>query len=254
MEFTTLADHPELADAAFGIPYAASDGTFMQGNLAAALVRRARLARRWPEYQVVGLEKGRPIVRAVSVPFSTQRDGRVRYPDGGWDQVAIWAAEDAMDGVSVDTVCALEIAVRPGLRGKGYSRAALAALRENARRLGFTSLVAPVRPPGKSAVPFVPIDTYVLQRRHDGLAEDWWLRVHERAGGVIAGIARCSGTVQADLEQWRAWTGLPFDADGEVAVPGGLVPVQVSVARNVGVYVEPNVWYDHLGGLAVVGR
>lgn len=168
MEFVTLAERPDLFEAAFRIPYAEGDGAFMQGNVASLLVRAPRLAQRWPEHQLVGLEGKDAVVRAVSVPFSTQRDGRVRHPDGGWDQVAIWAAEDAMDGAPVDTACALEIAVQPGLRGKGYSVAALVALRENMRRLAFRSLVAPVRPPCKASVPFMPIDAYVLRRRATG--------------------------------------------------------------------------------------
>lgn len=51
--------------------------------------------------------------------------------------------------------------------------------------------------------------------------------------------------VQAPLPQWRTWTGLPFDADGEVLVPGALAPVWVSIRMNIAVYVEPNVWVLH---------
>jgi len=47
------------------------------------------------------------------------------------------------------------------------------------------------------------------------------------------------------LEQWREWTGLPFDADGAVDLPQALAPVHVSLAEDVAVYVEPNVWVHH---------
>jgi hypothetical protein len=38
---------------------------------------------------------------------------------------------------------------------------------------------------------------------------------------------------------------LPFDQDGTVVIPGGLVPVLVSITQDIGVYVEPNVWVRH---------
>lgn len=84
-----------------------------------------------------------------------------------------------------------------------------------------------------------------MRSRSDGLPLDRWLRVHVRAGGQIVGIASCSATVQAPLSQWRRWTGLPFDQDGAVVIPGGLVPVLVSITHDIGVYVEPNVWVRH---------
>jgi GNAT superfamily N-acetyltransferase len=246
VEVLTLAARPDLSDDAFDIPYAEGDGSaFMQGNMVATLTGSRRLAERWAEHVLVLVDDNRVVARAVSVPFSSSRDDRSAFPDGGWDQVAIWAAEDAIDRALGDVVCALEIAVDPTLRGQGLSVAAIQALKANVARLGFTRLVAPARPPGKSEHPFEPIDTYVLRRRPDGSAEDWWLRVHERAGGQFTSIARCSGTVQADLATWRRWTGLPFDTSGEVAVPGGLVPVMVSVDHNIGIYVEPNVWFDY---------
>ena len=52
-------------------------------------------------------------------------------------------------------------------------------------------------------------------------------------------------TITGSLEQWRGWTGLPFDRSGDVVVTGGLVPVHVSVEHDHAVYVEPNVWMHH---------
>lgn len=245
MQTFSLAIRPELFDEAFGIPYDVNDGSFMQGNMVALLTRATRLARQWSEHILVLVDDGRVVARVVSVPFSSTRDDRSAFPAGGWDQVAIWAAEDALDDAPVDTVCALEIAVDPSFRGGGISGLALAALRRNVVDLGLNRLIAPVRPPGKSAFPFESMSAYVNRRRADGSLDDWWLRVHERAGGTMIGVAPCSGTVQAPLAAWREWTGMPFDTDGDVVVPGGLVPVHVSTNHGIGVYVEPNVWFDH---------
>ena len=38
---------------------------------------------------------------------------------------------------------------------------------------------------------------------------------------------------------------LAFDRDGDVVVPGALVPVHCDTAHDHAVYVEPNVWVRH---------
>ena len=40
-------------------------------------------------------------------------------------------------------------------------------------------------------------------------------------------------------------TGLPFDTEGDIDVPGALVPVRCEPERGYAVYVEPNVWMRH---------
>ncbi len=240
----TLAERPDLASATYAIPYPPGSPAFMAGNLASLLVRGARVVRRWPHLVVALLEGGRPVGRGIAVPYSSARGGPPGLP-AGWDEAAVWAAEDALDGVACDTACALEIAVDPGCAGRGLSAVVLDALRAAVRAAGLASLLVPLRPPDKAAEPLVPMSDYAARVRSDGLPADRWLRTHVRAGGRVEGVAWCSSTVQAPLERWRAWTGLPFDRDGEVVVPGALAPVVASVARNAAVYVEPNVWVRH---------
>jgi GNAT superfamily N-acetyltransferase len=179
------------------------------------------------------------------VPFAADPDERELYPAGGWDQIAIWAAEDALDSAAVDTVCALEVAVHPDHRRSGLSGIAVDALKDNTRARGFTRLIAPVRPPDKANEPTIPMRTYLARTRADGLPTDAWLRVHVRHGGQIITVAPCSSTVQAPLSQWRQWTNLPFDRDGQIIVPGALAPVLVSTLLDIAVYIEPNVWVLH---------
>jgi hypothetical protein len=52
-------------------------------------------------------------------------------------------------------------------------------------------------------------------------------------------------TVTGTLAQWREWTGLAFDAPGEVLVPGALLPLHCEPGHDFAVYVEPNVWVHH---------
>jgi len=86
---------------------------------------------------------------------------------------------------------------------------------------------------------------YAFLARDDGLPVDPWLRVHVRAGGEIVAVAPCSMTITGTLDQWRAWTGLPFDETGPVVVPYALTPVLCDVAHDHAAYIEPNVWVRH---------
>ncbi len=66
-----------------------------------------------------------------------------------------------------------------------------------------------------------------------------------RLGARIVKVAPCSMVIAGSLAEWRSWTGLAFDRDGEMLLAGALSPVQVSLAQDYAVYVEPNVWMEH---------
>lgn len=243
--WVTLAERPDLYEAAVLIDGEANSSGFTQHDAIGYLANAARLRDLWPDYFLVLIDEDRVQARAVSIPFSRESPGREELPSNGWDGAVMWAIEDHVDGVTASSACALEINVDPSLRGKGISTAAVMAVRDNARRRGLAELVAPVRPPDKADEPWLPMAEYAARTRPDGLPEDRWLRVHVRAGGVIAGIAPFSMTVHGTLSEWREWTGLPFEDDGLVEVAGGLVPVSVSQQLGVATYVEPNVWVRH---------
>ncbi|MFB7548107.1 N-acetyltransferase [Streptomyces sp. NPDC056154] len=244
LTITTLAARPELAGAAGRMPD--SWPGFVLEDLV-GWANYPRIAVDFPEYVLVATdEDGAVVARAYSVPFALRAPGREGLPEGGWDQVLLWAFSDLRHGRTPDTVSAIEIAVADGRQGEGISARMVAAMRENAGRLGFADLVAPVRPSAKHLDASAPMEEYARRTRaEDGLPYDPWLRVHVRAGGVIEAVAPVSMTVVGSLTRWRSWTGLPFDEDGPVEVPGALVPVQCSVAHGYAVYVEPNVWVRH---------
>jgi GNAT superfamily N-acetyltransferase len=206
-----------------------------------------RIVAELPEYVLVATDPdGQVVGRAFSVPFLMSAEGRGGLPEGGWDQVMLWAFSDLRHGRTPDTVSAIEITVAEDRQGQGISGRMLAALRENVRRLGFRELVAPVRPSAKSGEPYALIEEYAHRTRAaDGLPYDPWQRVHVRAGGVVESVAPASMTVSGSLKQWREWTGLPFEESGPVEVPGALVPVHCEAERGYAVYVEPNVWVRH---------
>ena len=242
---TTCAERPELIGRLDGLdslwpPFMTHD------PLGEALL--GRVPHEFPQYCVVATHEGRVVARGLSVPFDAGSPDREETPARGWDGVLVWSFQDRHEGRSPTVASALEITVDRGHLGRGLSHRMLAALRDAAGRQGHGTLLAPVRPTEKHLRPRMPMDAYVRERRGDGLPADPWLRVHVRAGGVVEKIAPASMTIGGSLADWRRWTGLPFDRDGEVEVPGALVPVHCDTARDHAVYVEPNVWVRHRTG------
>jgi hypothetical protein len=195
------------------------------------------------DYILVGQdEAGDVVAQAFSAPF-VNIGGELF--DDGWDGVLRRAIRTRLMGDKPDTISAVEISIKPGLQGTGLSAKMLAAMRANAARLGFTELLAPVRPNGKQD-PDVPMSEYAYRVREDGLPVDPWLRVHVRAGGRIEKVAPRSMVIPGTLTEWREWTGLPFDKPGPVHVPKALTPVMCDPEHDYAVYVEPNVWVRHV--------
>jgi GNAT superfamily N-acetyltransferase len=239
---TTLAERPSLLPRIYEI--AETWPAFIPHDpVGEALL--SRVAEDFPRYCVVATDGDRVVARGLSVPFNTDLDGREETPDKGWDQVLVWAFRDRHHGHSPTAVSALEITVDTEYVGRGLSYGMLAALRDAAGRQGHNALLAPVRPTAKHLEPRIAMTDYVRRQRDDGLPTDPWLRVHVKAGGSIRKIASASMTVSGSLAQWRQWTGLPFNSDGDIDVPGALVPVHCDTARDQAVYVEPNVWIRH---------
>ncbi|MEU2662100.1 N-acetyltransferase [Micromonospora sp. DT46] len=200
---------------------------------------------RYPEHQLVVVESDDKVVaRAAGVPFAWDGDP-ASLPDTGWDAVLGMSMLDTSAGRDLTALCALEIAVVPGMQARNMSGRVLAAVKDNARRHGYRDVVGPVRPSGKHAEPHEPMPGYAARTRDDGLPADPWLRVHVRAGGQVLQVCPASMTISGSLAQWRDWTGLPFDTSGPVVVPGALTPVAVNVDHDHAVYVEPNVWVRH---------
>jgi hypothetical protein len=234
----TLQERPDLADAAFPDTWP----EFMYHDAVADGLYGAMIAA-FPQFSLVGLAgDGEPVAKAVTLPFTGRLDA---LPDNGYDAIILGAAADRATGRTGTLVGAVEVTVQVDRRGTGLSGLMLDAVRRNARRLGFDDVVVALRPNRKHLHPHLPLHAYVRQVRDDGLPIDPWLRTHVRAGGRIVGVAPRSMTITGALAEWRAWTGLPFDTDGEVLVPQALTPVRCDLSADLAVYIEPNVWIHH---------
>jgi hypothetical protein len=244
LTISVLADRPDLAEPMWDMP--SSWPEFMRNDPIGGLYY-GNVERRFADYVLVAQEDdGEVVACGYSVPFALDGDAD-ELPDNGWDFVIRSGLLASIRGQRPNAVSAVEIAVQPDRQGSDLSGQLLAAMRDNAAQMGFAELVAPVRPNGKHDVD-EPMPTYAARVRDDGLPVDPWLRVHVRAGGRIAKVAPRSMVVPGTLEEWRSWTGLPFDTTGPVAVPKALTPVHCDVEHGTAVYVEPNVWVVHRTG------
>lgn len=201
---------------------------------------------RWTDRVLLAVDDGEVVAKSFRIAFAMGDGiGRPRVPDRGWDAVILWAHADRVAGRAPTHTSLLEITVRPDRTGEGIATRMIRAAADAARREGFDVLYAPVRPSGKPADPATPMAEYLHRTRPDGLPVDAWVRTHVRLGAEIVAVCPTAMTISGTLEEWRRWTGLPFDRSGPVEVPGALVPVHVSVEHDHAVYVEPNVWMRH---------
>lgn len=166
-------------------------------------------------------------------------------PDRGWD----WAMEkgfsDFESEVSPNLHCGVSITVARKWQGRGLGTMAVSALREIGLSKGLSTLIIPVRPSHKHLRPELSIDEYVALNREDGLPQDPWLRIHSRLGAGMIGICRQAMTITGSLSDWKRWTGRTFTRSGSYNVDGALAQVEIDLAADRGVYVEPNVWMHH---------
>ncbi len=186
---------------------------------------------------------GRVVGLANSVPFFLPPGAPL--PDTGWDAVLEWGVTGARAGTAPNTLSALSVAIDPGHRGTGLAARLLEAMKPPARAAGVTRMVAPVRPTLKASYPLQDFTTYCGWRREDGTPFDPWLRTHEALGATVIGPATASQTITGTLEQWQRWTGLRFPASGLYAIPGALAPLEIDLAADRGVCLEPNLWMEH---------
>jgi GNAT superfamily N-acetyltransferase len=244
----TFAQRPDLLDKVFAPEIQSAVPEFMRHDPAAMLdFGQLDCYRKFGLVAVDPAEPDRPVARAFSVPFARHdgTKGPEELPDGGWDAVIRWGDEDRRAARRPTAVSALEITVAPRLQRRGTSRLMLNALCENARRLGFADLYAPLRPTEKHLEPLTPFAEYVARQRPDGLPHDSWVRTHVRAGARIIKVAARSMVIAGTVAEWTQWTGLAFSGSGPAIVPGALSPIHVSLEQDHAVYVEPNLWVHH---------
>jgi hypothetical protein len=245
VQVVTAAERPDLVDAMQALGASPWPAYLNHDNVCEQLWRYVyELAADW---QFALLEAGELAAVGNCLPIRWDGDPG-SLPDRGIDAVL----EDGVDllrtGAAPTAASALLIVMAPGRLGVGLSSTAIRTMAGVVADHGLTDLVAPVRPTRKHEHPHVPIEEYVRWTREDGLAQDPWIRAHQRVGGEILGTASAAMRVTADVAAWEGWTEMSFPESGEYVVPGGLAPVAIDRERDVGDYLEPACWMRHRCG------
>jgi hypothetical protein len=238
MSIATASERPELLEPAWeqtreALPAYNSHGDVLNDYW-------PRLTDERPDFQfhLVG-DDDEILARARSIPV--RWNGTIEDLPTGIDG----AIARGFDEGGANALCALIIAVPRDLQGRGVSAMAVRAMGEIARRHGFGSLIAPVRPSWKERYPLVPIEHYARWRRSDGLLFDPWMRVHERLGATVLRPEPQSLRITGTVGEWETWTAMSFPESGEYWFPGGLATVRIDRGDDSGRYWEPNVWMHH---------
>ena len=202
------------------------------------------LYREFAEFQPV-LCDTRGVVVAAGFTIPVEWSGRPRDLPSRVDGVLLRGVRGRARGRPPTTLSALLAAVAPDQQGRGLSARLIRAMRSLAARHGLRELIAPVRPTLKHRYPMTPMRRYARWTRADGAPFDPWLRVHWRLGAKFLRVAPRSMVITGTVAEWEAWTMMTFPESGRYIVPGALAPVRIDRRRNVGRYVEPNVWMRH---------
>lgn len=238
----TRADSPELRKAAMAIEQAAWSALGFLNFTRAHFAFYQQLLEQHADCQLclVDEETGYPVAVGNCVPLACDFNN---LPPEGWDWIVTTAANDR--GQPANALGALAISV-PGIhRGKGVARRLIEEFRNLAARKGLDGVIAPVRPSEKHRHPFLPMQEYVSWIDEHGRLFDPWLRSHAAAGGRMIKPAERSMVVEEPVGFWEMWSGRSFERTGEYALEGALAPVAIERERDIGRYVEPNVWFAY---------
>src|SRR3954470_5066810 len=124
-----------------------------------------RLATVFPEFQLLGLDdSGTPVAKLQSIPFCWAGSDD-DLPARGWEAMLERGFGDREADRTPNAVSFLEALISPPLRGAGLSSKLVTAGRDNASRLGFTDVFAPVRPAAKAGEPRTPMSEYAARVR-----------------------------------------------------------------------------------------
>lgn len=204
----------------------------------------AHLREDWPQFQLAAVDaEGRIVAGGNAAPLWW--DGTDEGLPDGWDDQFERSIAGLSDWVAPNALGAIQIVVAPDRRGTGLSAVVLDAMRSSARAARLGSLVACVRPTLKASYPLMPIEVYTQWRRDDGLPFDPWLRVHVRAGGRIVRPSPASMRIEGSVAEMESWTGLRFPVSGPYVAEGALSPIEVDLAEDRAVYLDPNIWVAH---------
>ena len=166
-------------------------------------------------------------------------------PDTGLDWAMDKADSDFQSGINPNILVGVQILINEKYQSGGISYKMLDIMKEVAGNNGLEAIALPLRPTLKCVYPLISIQHYVSWKNMEGLPFDPWIRVHIKAGGKIVGICNQSMHITGTIAEWEIWAGFEIPESGSYVVDKALVPVVIDRQKDIGTYMEPNVWVIH---------
>jgi len=181
---------------------------------------------------------------ANSIPLKWNKDFD-KLPDEGLDWALKKAVNDYSNNFTPNLLVGLQISIDKDYQGQGLSTLLLKSMKKIAKENNIKNIAIPIRPTLKSNYPLISIDDYITWERADNLQFDPWLRIHVRNGGEIVRACKKSMQIEGTVQEWESWTNKKYPGDGNYIVTGALTPISIDTKKNIGKYIEPNVWILH---------
>lgn len=195
---------------------------------------------RFPVWAIRESEQNEVIAYISAIRLFADLDA-ADLPEEGWS----FAANSYAAKTQANCLCLLAANVNHKFRRLGLASILISKAKIEAKKMGFHTVIAPVRPNGKAQYPSLSLKDYLQRKREDGGSIDPWVRTHLRAGGELRNICSKSVVIRATLAKWKTWTGIQFASPGKHELSEGLSPLEVDLEQSLGVYQEPNVWISH---------
>lgn len=179
-----------------------------------------------------------------AVPIHWEGDFH-KLPAGGLDWAMAKSLSDRKKGLRPNVLVGVQILINPELQGKGLSYYFLDLMKDVAKHHGIQHVALPLRPSQKHNYPLISMEDYLSWTNGDMEPYDPWIRVHIKSGGSIVSVCTESMAIRGSVSDWEEWTGLTFQSSGEYIVNKALCPVKMDLEKNMGTYIEPNIWIVH---------
>lgn len=196
------------------------------------------------EYQLLIMANDEILATLNTVPIYFDGD-LADLPDEGWEWAVQKSLSDLAENKTPNILVGLQVVVSKDHQGKGLSSIAVKEMAKLGRQKGFKDLIIPVRPSNKHEYPLIPIEEYMEWKNDEGFPFDAWLRVHVKAGAQLLKACHKAVIIPGTIAEWTEWTGQKFPGSGDHIVKGALSPVHFDLAKDKGIYQEPNVWTLH---------
>jgi hypothetical protein len=199
-----------------------------------------KLYTHYPMHQWLAHYNGEVVTIINSLPVAFNQSLN-ELPQEGLNWVLLHL-DSSIPVTKTNYLAAVSATVKQSHQGLGLSKLLLKRLKASAHEAQYKALIVPARPSEKEKYPLISMEDYLQWKRKDNTSFDPWLRTHEQLGGKIAHSCNQSRFIKASIEQWEQWIGYSLPQTGQYLIQAGLNPISINKEKDVGIYIEPNVW------------